>query len=53
MRVRERLEKRFGYKLASLLAAIRTFVIMPTIAVEIEVEGKARIYRTPVVLIGV
>ena len=53
MRVRERLEKRFGYKLASLLAAIRTFVIMPTIAVEIEVEGKARIYRTPVVFIGV
>jgi len=53
MRVRERLEKRFGYKLASLFAAIRTFVIMPTIAVEIEVEGKARIYRTPVVFIGV
>ena len=53
MRVRERLEKRFGYKLASFFAAIRTFVIMPTIAVEIEVEGKKRIYRTPIVFIGV
>ena len=53
MRVRERLEKRFGYKLASFLAAIRTFVIMPTMAVEIEVEGKARVYRTPLVFIGV
>ena len=53
MRVRERLEKTFGYKIASFLAAVRTFIIMPTIAVELEVEGKARIYRTPLVFIGV
>ena len=53
MRVRERFEKKFGYTIASFLAAIRTFVIMPTLAVEIEVEGKARIYRTPLVFIGV
>jgi len=53
MRVRERFEKRFGYTIASFLAAIRTFVIMPTLAVEIEVEGKARISRTPLVFIGV
>ncbi len=53
MRVRERLEKTFGYKIASFLALIRTFIIMPTIAVELEVEGKARIYRTPMVFIGV
>lgn len=53
MRVRERLEKRLGYKLASFIALIRTFIIMPTIAVELEVEGKARIYRTPMVFIGV
>ncbi len=53
MRVRERLEKRLGYKLASFIALIRTFLIMPTIAVELEVEGKARIYRTPMVFIGV
>ena len=53
MRVRERLEKTFGYKIASFVAIIRTFIIMPTIAVELEVEGKARIYRTPMVFIGV
>ena len=53
MRVRERLEKLLGYRLASLVAAIRTFVIMPTIAVELEVNGEAAIYRTPLVFIGV
>ena len=53
MRTRERLEKRFGYKLASLFASIRTFLWMPTIAVELEVEGKTAVYRTPMVFIGV
>ena len=53
MRVRERLEKLLGYRLASLVAAIRTFVIMPTIAVELEVNGEAAIYRTPLVFVGV
>jgi len=53
MRVRERLEKRFGYRLASLFAAIRTFIIMPTLAVELEVEGRRAVYRTPLVFIGV
>lgn len=53
MRVRERMEKRFGYRLASFFAMIRTFVLMPTIAVELEVEGKSTIYRTPLLFIGV
>jgi diacylglycerol kinase family enzyme len=53
MRVRERLERRFGYRLASILAAIRTFIIMPRYAVELEVEGKSTIYRTPIVFVGV
>jgi diacylglycerol kinase family enzyme len=53
MRVRDRLEKRFGYRIASFLAAFRTFVLMPTAAVELEVEGKAIVYRTPLVFIGV
>jgi diacylglycerol kinase family enzyme len=35
------------------VAAIRTFVIMPTIAVELEVNGEAAIYRTPLVFVGV
>jgi diacylglycerol kinase family enzyme len=53
VRRRERLEKELGYRLASLVAAIRTFSVMPTIAVELEVEGKAMTYRTPLVFIGV
>lgn len=53
MRIRERLERRLGYRLASFVAAIRTFIIMPTIAVELEVDGEAKIYRTPLVFIGV
>jgi diacylglycerol kinase family enzyme len=53
MRARERREKRFGYALASLIAAIRTFTIMPAITVELEVDGNAATYRTPLVFIGV
>jgi diacylglycerol kinase family enzyme len=53
MRVRERLEKRFGYAIASFLAMIRTFVLMPMMAVELLVEGKSVVYRTPLVFIGV
>ncbi|HEX6574831.1 MAG TPA: diacylglycerol kinase family protein [Gemmatimonadaceae bacterium] len=53
MRVRERLERRFGYRLATILAAIRTFIIMPRFAVELEVNGKSTLYRTPIVFIGV
>jgi len=53
MRIRERLEKLLGYRLASFVAAVRTFIIMPTIAVELEVDGEARIYRSPLLFIGV
>ena len=53
MRVRDRLEKRLGYRLASILALVRTFFTMPLAAVELEVEGKRKIYRTPLVFIGV
>ncbi|MDB4915587.1 MAG: diacylglycerol kinase catalytic region [Gemmatimonadetes bacterium] len=53
VRVREYLEKRFGYRIASTLAALRTLVQLRKVAVEIEVDGKRRIYRTPIVFIGV
>ena len=53
VRLRDRLEKRFGYRLASLIAMIRIFVMMPTIGVQIEVDGVAQTYRTPLVFIGV
>jgi diacylglycerol kinase family enzyme len=53
MRTRERLEKTFGYKVATFLAGIWTFFRMPTIAVELEIEGKKQTMRTPLVFIAV
>jgi diacylglycerol kinase family enzyme len=53
VKTREYLERRFGYRIASTLAALRTLVQLRQLAVEIEVDGKRRIYRTPVVFIGV
>lgn len=53
VRVRENLEKRLGYRLASLLAGFRMFSDLRMIAVKLEVDGKEMIYRTPLVFIGV
>lgn len=51
--VRERLEKRLGYRIASALAALRMFSDQRMMAVKLEVEGKEQLYRTPLVFIGV
>jgi len=53
MRHRDRLESKLGYKVATFVAGIWTFFTMPTIAVELQVEGNAQIYRTPLVFIAV
>jgi diacylglycerol kinase family enzyme len=53
VRTRDRLEKRLGYKLASAIAVLRTFLRMYTMSVELEVEGKVRRYRTALVFVGV
>jgi len=53
VRIRERLERRFGYRVASALAAVRILFQMRRFAVELEVDGQPRIYRTPLVFIGV
>jgi diacylglycerol kinase family enzyme len=53
VRIRERLEPRFGYRVASAIAAFRILFQMRLIAVELEVKGKPHIYRTPLVFIGV
>ncbi|MEP6904615.1 MAG: diacylglycerol kinase family protein [Gemmatimonadales bacterium] len=53
VRMRDRLEKRFGYHLASLIAMVRIFVMMPTVGVQLEVDGAIQTYRTPLVFIGV
>lgn len=53
VRMRDRLEQRFGYRLASLIAMSRIVAIMPTISVDLDVEGELKHYRTPLVFIGV
>lgn len=53
VRIRERLERRFGYRVASTIAALRILFQWRMIAVELEVEGQPRIYRTPLVFIAV
>lgn len=53
VRVRERLEKRVGYRIASMLAAFGILFDLRMIAVKLEVDGKETIYRTPLVFIGV
>ena len=50
---REKLERHFGYRLSSLLSAVRIGTTLRRMGVEIEVEGHARIFRTPLVFIGV
>ena len=53
IRSRDRLERKFGYRLASLIAMVRIVAAMPTVTVELEVEGELKRYRTPLVFIGV
>ena len=53
VRTRERLERRLGYWLASLIASVRIMFGLRPFRVELEVEGARRDYRTPLVFIGV
>ena len=53
VRTRERLERRLGYRTASLLAAMSTLGRLHRFRVEVEVEGVRRSYLTPIVFIGV
>lgn len=53
VRTRERLEHHLGYGLASLLAAVRMMTTVRRMGVEIEVEGRTKIFRTPLVFLGV
>src|SRR5581483_1702498 len=53
VRLRERLERRVGYGLASLAAATRLLIRMPTFRISLVAEGRVREYVTPLVFIGV
>jgi diacylglycerol kinase family enzyme len=53
VRLRDRLERILGYRLASLAAAIRLLVRPYAFTTEIEVEGQMRVEVTPLVFVGV
>jgi diacylglycerol kinase family enzyme len=53
VRVRERLEHRVGYWMASAISAVRTLVRMRPFKVWFQTEGVQRLYQTPIVFIGV
>jgi diacylglycerol kinase family enzyme len=53
VRARERLERRFGYHIGSIVAGIQLLVHMPTFRVTVKVEHRTREYITPLVFIGV
>lgn len=53
VRERDRIEHRYGYAIASLLAALRLLSHLRTVRVELEVEGQTRTYRTPLLFVGV
>ena len=50
---RERMERWLGYHLASAAASIRVLWRLPRFRVELEAEGEARHYVTPMVFVGV
>lgn len=52
VRVRERLEKHLGYKIASLIALFRTWASLRVFTVTLEVEGVTKTYRSSMVFIG-
>jgi len=51
--MRDRLERRFPYRLASLIAMSRIFAMLPTVSIELEVDGEQKHYRTPLLFVGV
>jgi diacylglycerol kinase family enzyme len=53
VRRRERLEKQWGYAIASIVAGLRILLRTPVFAVRVEVDGVEKVYRTPLVFVGV
>jgi diacylglycerol kinase family enzyme len=52
VRTRERLEKYFGYRFASAIAFLITFLRFRRVSVEINVNGERRQYRTALLFVG-
>lgn len=53
VRLRDRLERYMGYRLASFASALRLLFKMRPVSVQLEVEGIVRQYMTPLVFVGI
>ena len=53
VQTRDRLERYLGYWLASAVAGVRILRTIRNITVSLEVEGETRVYRAPLVFVGV
>lgn len=53
VRFRERFEKSVGYRIASFFALVRTWLVLRTFTVTLEVEGEKKAYLSSMVFIGV
>ncbi len=53
VRQRDVLERRVGYRLATVIAAVRVFISMRPFDLQVEIGGRARQYRTPLLFVGV
>jgi len=53
VRLRERMERYVGYRIATAIAAFRLLLHLRPVHLELEVAGERRTYRTPLVFIGV
>jgi diacylglycerol kinase family enzyme len=53
VRFRERFEKHLGYRIASFFALVRTWAMLRTFTVTLEVKGEKKAYRSSMVFIGV
>jgi len=52
VRTRERLERRFGYRIATVIAALRLLGRVQPFTVEMTLDGKPRRYRSALVFVG-
>ncbi|HTK53749.1 MAG TPA: diacylglycerol kinase family protein [Gemmatimonadaceae bacterium] len=53
VRTRERLERRFGYRLATVIAAVRLLGRIRAFTVEMELDGQPQRYQSALVFVGV
>lgn len=53
VRMRDRLERYVGYRLASVAAAVRLLIRPRVFTIEVEIEGQMRVHVSPLVFVGV